>query len=75
MFAGWSRRSSRTSPLNDVDPSVCPFPCRPSFHTRKSVDPGAHSHRNTTFDCTSRKANPPGFAATDGLAYGANRAA
>src|SRR5215210_5455404 len=61
VFAGCRLKRSCTSPRKDLSPSAESYPCRPWFHTANSVDPGAYSQRNTTFDWSALKLNPPGL--------------
>jgi hypothetical protein len=50
VLAGCRRSRSRTSPWKLPVPSAEANPCRPSFHTAKSVEPGLYSQRKTTLD-------------------------
>lgn len=60
VFAGCNRIRSTTSSRKPVLPANGKLPCRPSFHTANSVDPGRYSQRKTTFDWNSLKLKPPG---------------
>src|SRR5690349_15525879 len=47
VLAGCKPIRLRMSPVKVVTPSAFAKPCRPSFHTTKSVEPGRYSQRNT----------------------------
>src|SRR5687767_11178038 len=73
VLSGWSPKSSRKSSRTLPCPNWFKYSCRPCAHTRKIVEPGRYSHRNTEFDRNCLNVKPPGFAATAGSAYGLKR--